>query len=139
MSSSSNLGDRGLSSQSFIANFVTHHSILYCRMNSTVGQNILGCCQRYNTCIDSILDCGFNVNNTDCFAGSISDDARNAVAIISELIDCRDGISSLSNSLFDKDYNEQLIYLLYARLSDTTAHLIICIYNFLCLSCLRVN
>jgi hypothetical protein len=72
-------------------------------MNSTVGHNILGCCQRYNTCIDNTLDCRFNVNSIDCFAGSISHDARNAVAMISELIDCRDGISSLSNSLFDKE------------------------------------
>jgi hypothetical protein len=71
----------------------------------------LGCYQRYNTCIDSILDSRFNVNSIDCFTGSISDDARNAVAMISELIDCRDGISSLSNSLLDKDDTEQLISL----------------------------
>jgi hypothetical protein len=103
---------RCLNSQSFIVNFVTRHSILYCRMNSTVSRNILGCCQRYNTCIDSTLDSRFNVNSIDCFAGAISDDARNAVAMISELIDSRDGISSLSNSLFDKDDIEQLISLL---------------------------
>jgi hypothetical protein len=60
-------------SQSFIVNFVTCRSILYCRMNSTVGRNILGCCQRYNTCIDSLLACRFNVISVDCFAGSISD------------------------------------------------------------------
>jgi hypothetical protein len=89
--------------------YFTQYSILYCRMNSTVGHNILDCCQRYNTCIESILDCRFNVNSVDCFAGSMSDDARNAVAMISHLTDCRDGISNLSNSLFDKDDIEQLI------------------------------
>jgi hypothetical protein len=103
---------RCLNCQSFIVNFVTRHSILYCRMNSTVGHNILDCCQRYNTCIESLIDCRFNVNSIDCFAGSMSDDARNAVAMISDLIDCRDGISNLSNSLFDKDDIEQLISLL---------------------------
>jgi hypothetical protein len=80
-------------------------------MNSTVGHNILGCCQRYNTCIENIL----NVNrpSIDCFAGCMSYDARNALAIISDLIDCRDDISNLSNSLFDKDDIEQLISLLF--------------------------
>jgi hypothetical protein len=82
---------------------------IYCGSTS-----ILGCCQRYNTCIDCILACRFNVNSIDCFAGSISDDARHAAAMISELTDCRDGISSMSNSLFDKDDIEQLISLLYA-------------------------
>jgi hypothetical protein len=94
---------RCLNSQSFVVNFVIRHSILYCRMNSIVGRNILGCCQRYNTCTDSILACCFNVNSKDCFAGSILDDARHAAAMISELIYCRDGISSMSNSLYDKD------------------------------------
>jgi hypothetical protein len=103
---------RCLNCQSFIVNFVTRHNILYCRLNSTVGHNILGCCQHYNTCIESIIDCRFNVNTTDCFAGSMSDDARNAVAMISNLIDCRDGISNLSNSLFDKYDIAQLISLL---------------------------
>ena len=81
-------------------------------MNSTVGHNVLSCCQRYNTNIDSIIDCRFDINSIDCFAGSVSDDVRSAVAMISELIDCRGGISTLSNNLFDGDDIEQLIYLL---------------------------
>jgi hypothetical protein len=49
------------------------------------------------------------VNTIDCLSGSMSDDACNAVAMISDLIDRRDGFSSLSNSIFDKDDIEQLI------------------------------
>jgi len=50
---------RYLSSQSFVINFIARHSILFCHMNSIVGLNDLGCCQRYCTNIDSVSICRF--------------------------------------------------------------------------------
>jgi len=38
---------RCLSSRSFVVNVIARHSILFCRMNSIVGRNVLSCCQRY--------------------------------------------------------------------------------------------
>jgi len=38
---------------------------LLCRMNSIVGRNVLSCCQRYSTNIDSVIAFRFNIENID--------------------------------------------------------------------------
>ena len=62
---------RCLNSRSFIVNFIARHSILFCRMNSVVGRNVLGCCQRYNTNIDSVVTCRFDIKNIDRVANTV--------------------------------------------------------------------
>jgi len=46
---------RCLSSRSFVVNFIARHSILFCRLNSKVGRNVLSCCQRYSTNIVNVV------------------------------------------------------------------------------------
>jgi len=59
---------RCLSSRSFVVNFIARHSILFCRMNSIVGRNVLSCFQRYSTNIDSVIAFRFNIENIDRIA-----------------------------------------------------------------------
>jgi len=35
--------------------YSTSYNTLFCRINSRVGRNVLDCCQRYNTNIDSLI------------------------------------------------------------------------------------
>jgi len=56
---------RCLSSRSFVVNFIARHIILFCRMNSIVGRNVLSGCQRYSTNIDSVIAFRFNIENID--------------------------------------------------------------------------
>jgi len=44
--------------------------ILSCRMNSKVGWNATNCCMRYNTTLDNIINCKFNMNNIDCISAT---------------------------------------------------------------------
>ena len=57
-----NLVYQCLNSQSPIVNFITRHSILSDRMNSTVGRNVLSCCKRYHTTIDSNYNYNYNMH-----------------------------------------------------------------------------
>ena len=45
---------RCLNTQSLIVNFIVRHSILFSRMNSTIGRNVLSCSQRYHTSIHTL-------------------------------------------------------------------------------------
>ena len=103
---------RCLNSRSFVVNFIASHSILFCRMNSIIGRNELGCCQRYNTQIESVVTCHFDIKNIDRTASTASDDVCNQVARLNELIQCTDGMLWLSDVSFTSYDIEQLIYLL---------------------------
>ena len=103
---------RCLNSRSFIVNFIARHSILFCRMNSIIGRNVLGCCQLYNTKIESVVTCRFDIKNIDRTANTASDDVCNRVAMLNELIQCTDGMLWLSDVSFTSYDIEQLIYLL---------------------------
>ena len=81
-------------------------------MNSIVGRNVLGCCQRYSTNIDSVVTCRFDIKNIDRVANTVSDDVCNRVAMLNELIQCRDGMLCLSDESFSSNDVEQLIYFL---------------------------
>jgi hypothetical protein len=72
----------------------------YVTTNSIVGRNVLGCCQRYNTHIDSVVTCRFDIKNIGHTANTVSDDTCNRVATLSELIQCRDGMLCMSNVSF---------------------------------------
>jgi hypothetical protein len=100
-----------LNSPSSIVNFIARHSILFGRMHSTVGRNVMSCCERYHTSIDSIVNRTFIINNIDRAAGTVSEDIYNSVIMLNELIQCRDGTLNLSNTLFGRDDIEQLITL----------------------------
>ena len=65
---------RCLNSQSLIVNFIVRHSILFSRMNSTIGRNVLSCSQRYHTSISSIISCNFSINNIERAASVVSED-----------------------------------------------------------------
>jgi len=41
-------------------------------MNSIVGRNVLSCCQRYSTNIDSVIAFRFNIENIDRIANTAS-------------------------------------------------------------------
>jgi len=77
---------RCLSSRSFIVNFIAR------RMNSIVGRNVLSCCQRYSTNIESVIVFRFNIENIDRIANTASDDVCNRVTMHKELLQCRDGM-----------------------------------------------
>lgn len=101
---------RCINSQSLIVNFIVRHSILFGRMNSTLGRNVLSCSQRYHTSIYNIIDCSFSPNNIDRSAGVASEDVCRQIAVLNELLQCRDGSLSLSSTLFDGNDVEQLIH-----------------------------
>ena len=94
-----------LNSQSSVVNFIVHHSILFGCMNSTIGRNVLSCCERYHTSIDSIFNRTFPINNI------VSEDIYNSVNMLNELLHYRDGTFNLSYTLFDIGDIEQLIIL----------------------------
>lgn len=101
---------RCLRSQSSLVNFVARHSILYCRMNSTVGRNATNFCLRYNTTIDNFINCNFNPNNIDSISTSTTPEEYHVNAtVLNELIQCRDGILCLSDDSFCQDDVAQLI------------------------------
>jgi len=77
---------RCLSSRSFVVNFIACHSILFISMNSIGGRNVLSCCQRYSTNIDSVIAFRFNIENIDRIANTASDDVCNRVAMLNELL-----------------------------------------------------
>ena len=52
-----------LASTSSLVTFVARHGILYGRMHSTIGRNVLSCCLRYSTNTDSIANRLFRVDN----------------------------------------------------------------------------
>jgi len=102
---------RCLSSRSLVVNFIARHSILFCRMNSIVGRNVLSCCQRYSTNIDSVIAIRFNrpIENIDRIANTASDDVCNRVTMLNELVQCRDGMLCQSDDSFSSNDVEQLI------------------------------
>jgi len=70
----------------FVVNFIAHHSILFCHMNSIVSHNALSCCQCYSTNIDSIIAFRFNIKDIYRIAKTASDDVCNRVKILNELL-----------------------------------------------------
>ena len=98
-----------LNSQSPIVNFITRHSILFGRMNSTVGRNVLSCCERYHTTINCIVNRTFLVNNIDRVVCTELEAVSNNVDMLRELLCCREGTFNLSNSSFSHYDIEQLI------------------------------
>ena len=101
---------RCLNSQSLIVNFIVRHSILFSRMNSTIGRNVLSCSQRYHTSIYNIIGCNFSVNNIDRAASDVSEDVCNKITMLNELLQCRDGHLRLSSTSFNGNDVEQLIH-----------------------------
>jgi hypothetical protein len=80
-----NLVYQCLISQSPIVNFITRHSILFGRMNSTIGRNVLSC-ERFHTPINSIVTRTFLVNNIDSFVSNELKVVSNYVNALRELI-----------------------------------------------------
>ena len=81
-------------------------------MNLTVGRNVISCCKRYNTSFDCIINRTFSADNIDRLACAVSEDICSNVNMLSELIQCRDIIFSLSINMFDRDDIEQLYSLI---------------------------
>jgi len=82
---------------------------LFCRMNFIVGRNVLSCCQRYSTNIDSVIAFRFNIENIDRIAYTASDDVCNRVTMLNELLQCRDRMLCLSDDSFSSNDVEQLM------------------------------
>ena len=101
---------RCLNSQSLVVNFIVRHSILFSRMNSTIGRNVLSCSQRYHTSIYNINGCNFNINNIDHVASDVPEDVRDKITMLNELLQCRDGHLRLSSASFNGNDIEQLIH-----------------------------
>ena len=106
-----NLVYQCLNSQSPMVNFITRHSILFGRMNSTIGRNVLSCCERYHTTINSIVNRTFLVNNIDRVVCNELEAVSNNVDMLRELIYCREGTLNLSNASFSYHDIDQLIVL----------------------------
>jgi len=76
----------------------------------TMVLNSLDSCQRYSTNIDSVITFRFNIKkNIDRIANTASDDARNRVEMLNELLQCKDGMLGLSDDSFSSNEVEQLI------------------------------
>jgi len=73
-----------------------------------VSRNALGCCQRYSTNIDSVITLHFNIKTNDRIANTASEDVCNRVAMLNDLIQCRDGMLCLSD-IFSSNEVAQLI------------------------------
>ena len=95
-----NLVYQCLNSQSPIVNFTIRHSILFGRMNSTIGRNVLSCCERYHVTINSIVNRTFLINNIDRVVCNELETVSNNENMLRELIQCREGTFNLSNSSF---------------------------------------
>ena len=80
-------------------------------MNSTIGRNVMSCCERYYTTIDSIIYRKFSVNKIDQAVKTVSAEVFNNVNMLRELICCRDGTFRLSNASFNTEDIIQLINL----------------------------
>jgi len=76
-------------------------------MNSIVGRNVLSCCQRYSTNKDSVITHLFNIKNIDRITNTVSNYVCERVAILNELLQCRDGLLCLSDDSFLIDDFEQ--------------------------------
>jgi len=89
---------------------------LFCHLNSIVGRNVLSCCQRYSTNIDSVIAFRFNIENIDRIANIALDDVCNRVTILNELLQCRDGMLCLPDDSFSSNDVEQLLSFLWTSL-----------------------
>jgi hypothetical protein len=63
---------------------------------------VLNCSLRYKTTIDCIINLAFSSYNIDKYAAA-TEDVLNTNALLFELIQCRDGSCSLSNTNFHND------------------------------------
>ena len=88
-----------LLSESLLVKFVVRHGILYGQTDSIVGRNILNCCVRYHTNIDSIINMVFQSHNiTKHYVATV--DNSIIVGQLTELLQCRDGVFCLSDDHF---------------------------------------
>ena len=78
-------------------------------MNSTIGRNVLSCCERYHTTLISIVNQTFLVNNIDRFVSNELETISDDVNVLRELLYCREGTFNLSNSSFSHYDVEQFI------------------------------
>ena len=90
---------RCLRSVSPIVNFTVRHGMSFGLMDSTIGRNVLNCSLRYNTSIEYINNLEFRPCSIDKCA-SISKDNLDTVALLIELIQCRDGTLCLTDNNF---------------------------------------
>ena len=74
-----------------------------------MGRNVLSCCERYHTTINSIVNRTFLVNKIDRFVSNMLETASDDVNVLKELLHCREGTFNLSNSSFSHYDVEQLI------------------------------
>jgi hypothetical protein len=59
---------------------------------------VLSCSQRYHTSIYNITGCNFSINNIDHAASDVSEDVREKITVLNELLQCRDGHLRLSST-----------------------------------------
>jgi hypothetical protein len=88
-----------MSSESLLVNFAVRHGILHGQTDSIVGRNILHCCARYHTNIDNIINMVFQSHNITKHCADTVDDSI-VVGQLTELLQCRDGESCLSDDHF---------------------------------------
>ena len=88
---------RCLRSESPIVNFTVRHGMSFGLMDSKIGRNVLNCSLRYNTSIECINNLEFRPYSIDKRA-SISKDNLDTVALLIELIQCRDGTLCLTDN-----------------------------------------
>jgi len=74
-----------------------------------VSRNVLSCCQRYSTNIDSVIAFRFKIEHIDRIANTASDDVCNRVTMLNELLQCRDGMHCLSDDSYSSNDVEQLV------------------------------
>jgi len=88
-----------LRSESSLVSSIAHYGIIYEQMDSIIGRNILKC-SRYNISIDYILNLHFQPRDIYSYFRANVYNSVLASPLI-ELLQCRDGSSSLSSSGFN--------------------------------------
>jgi hypothetical protein len=100
-----------LNSKSLLVNFIVRHGIQIGAMNSIIGRNVLNCSQRYQTSIDCIYKLEFSPFNIDKFVVE-SDENLITADLLSELLQCRDGLLYLSDYNFSFSDLQSMIHII---------------------------
>ena len=95
-----NFVHRCLASESMLVNFIARHGILHGQTNSVVGRNVLNCSLRYNSTCDDIFNLIFSPHDIDKHSAATADNSI-IVALLIELLQCRDGELCLSGEDFN--------------------------------------